>query len=77
MATMTILTVDAILDDPRLAACIEKALDTFGDHQQAMGWLLCPNPALKGLRPADVALRPGGEEDVLDVLGRIDHGIFE
>ena len=68
-----------LIDDARMAPRLAKAIDTFERNREAaIGWLLYPNPALDK-RLVDVPLRDGGDggDDVIDVLGRIDHGVCE
>lgn len=38
-------------------------------------WLNAPNEALEGRTPLEVAQSPGGTEEIVDLLGRIEWGI--
>lgn len=38
-------------------------------------WFHTPLPALGGKTPFEVACSPGGEEEILDLLGRLEWGI--
>ena len=57
--------------DPEVAARVIEVLD---DRGKAASWLSRPNRALGHLTPLRVLAR-GGRQEVLDVLGRILHGI--
>jgi hypothetical protein len=57
--------------DPEVAA---RAIDVFDDRGKAASWLSRPNRALGHVTPLRVLAR-GGRQEVLDVLGRILHGI--
>ncbi|MGE4345646.1 MAG: antitoxin Xre/MbcA/ParS toxin-binding domain-containing protein [Geoalkalibacter sp.] len=53
-----------------------RALEVFGDEANAAEWLTTRIVALGGQTPVDTLLRANGEEEVLAVLGRIEHGVF-
>jgi len=57
--------------DPEVAA---QAISVFDDRGRAARWLTRPNRALGHVTPLRV-LAHGGRQEVLDVLGRIPHGI--
>lgn len=46
-----------------------------GDRDHALDWLKHPNPALAGETPLQRADTATGAEDVLDLIGRLEHGI--
>lgn len=52
------------------------ALETFGDSQKAKSWLATPNRALGSRRPIDLIGSEEGCQQVDEILGRIDHGIY-
>ena len=55
---------------------LDRALSYFdGDRRHALEWLKHPNPALEGDTPLAHAGTPGGAEDVIDLIGRLEHGI--
>lgn len=55
----------------------ERVEQVFGDKTKAMQWIVRPNGALDGAKPLEkAAMSDKGLEDVLTVLGRIEHGIF-
>lgn len=53
-----------------------RALDIFGDEASAAEWLTTRIVALGGQTPIDTLMRVDGEEEVLTILGRIEHGVF-
>lgn len=53
-----------------------RCLEVFGDREIAMRWLESPNLALGTRRPIDLLSAPEGIKQVLDVLTRIEHGVF-
>jgi putative toxin-antitoxin system antitoxin component (TIGR02293 family) len=61
----------------RLARVFASALDLFhGDREAAVLWLTDINIALGGVAPLDFARTQLGAEEVSDLVGRIQHGIF-
>ena len=59
-----------------LARVFTMALSYF-DHnrEHALGWLKHPNPAFGGETPLERADTAIGKEDVIDLIGRMEHGI--
>lgn len=53
-----------------------KAEKVFGDAAAAADWLNSKNTALGGVTPRSLLNTGGGTQSVLDVLGRIEHGVF-
>lgn len=52
------------------------ALSCFdGNREHALDWLKHPNPALAGETPLKRADTATGAEDVIDLIGRLEHGI--
>jgi putative toxin-antitoxin system antitoxin component (TIGR02293 family) len=60
----------------RLARVAWRAVDVFENSEPALAWLKGGNRALGGVRPLDLLDTDIGAENVLDVLGRIEHGVF-
>ena len=60
----------------RLARIAALATDVLGDRERAMAWLRAENRSLGGRVPIDLLDTDLGAEEVEDILGRIDHGIF-
>ena len=52
------------------------ATDILGDRDKARQWLLTENRALNGQRPIDLLDTGIGFEDVMDVLHRIEFGVY-
>lgn len=59
------------------ARVLDATLDLFNqDPQKAEQWLNTPAVALGGIPPSDYAKNPLGQEAVLDLIGRIKHGVM-
>ncbi len=59
-----------------VARVFNAALAYFeGDREHAVDWLKHPNPALGGETPLRRADTATGAEDVVDLIGRLEHGI--
>ncbi|MCR9293382.1 MAG: MbcA/ParS/Xre antitoxin family protein [bacterium] len=52
------------------------AADILGERDKAREWLLAENRALYGNRPIDLLDTAIGFEDVMDVLQRIEYGVY-
>lgn len=60
----------------RFSKVVVVATEILGDRTKARTWLLAENRALRGNRPIDLLDTAIGFDDVLDVLQRIDYGVF-
>jgi putative toxin-antitoxin system antitoxin component (TIGR02293 family) len=60
----------------RLARVVGRARETFEDLDAALDWLKTRNAALSGATPLSLLDTDIGAEDVMDTLGRIEHGVF-
>ncbi len=60
----------------RLARVVERALQVFEDLEAALDWLNSPNAALRHATPLSLLDTDIGAENVMDTLGRIEHGVF-
>ena len=60
----------------RLARVILRAEEVFDALDTAVDWLKSPNASLSGATPLSLLDTDIGAENVLDTLGRIEHGIF-
>jgi putative toxin-antitoxin system antitoxin component (TIGR02293 family) len=60
----------------RLARVVERAEDVFEGLDASLDWLKSPNAALSGATPLSLLDTDIGAESVLDMLGRIEHGVF-
>ena len=59
-----------------VARVFNAALAYFeGEREDAVDWLKHPNPALAGETPLQRADTATGAEDVIDLVGRLEHGI--
>lgn len=60
----------------RFAEVYNSATDLFeGDGIRAMTWLLKPARGLGDRRPIDMVSTTAGAEAVLDLIGRLEHGV--
>ncbi|RII27340.1 MAG: hypothetical protein CXR31_08840 [Geobacter sp.] len=59
-----------------LGGVYERALEVMETREYALNWLKTPNYAFSYTRPLDLLRTFAGGADVLDELGRIQHGIF-
>ena len=54
----------------------DAALSYFdGERHATFQWLGHPNAALEGATPLDRAKTQAGRQEVLDLIGRLEHGI--
>jgi putative toxin-antitoxin system antitoxin component (TIGR02293 family) len=60
----------------RLARVAAGAEDVLGAADKAGQWLQKPNRALRGTAPLDLLDTDLGAEEVMTVLGRIEHGVY-
>jgi putative toxin-antitoxin system antitoxin component (TIGR02293 family) len=60
----------------RLAQVYDMALKVFGSREKAESWLKKPARGLGGKIPLEYADTDLGAHEVINLLGRIDHGIF-
>jgi putative toxin-antitoxin system antitoxin component (TIGR02293 family) len=71
------MTPDEQVVAQRTVAVVARAMETFRDPRNALGWLLDPNGALGGRAPIDlIEDSQEGANEVCRILGRIDHGIY-
>lgn len=53
-----------------------RTLEFFdGNMDNAFDWFMHSSPALGGAKPHDHAVTASGAKDVIDLLGRMEHGI--
>ena len=61
----------------RVATLFDKTLALFdGDLSQARHWLSTPKKALRGNTPMEFADTELGAQEVIDLIGRMEHGVF-
>jgi uncharacterized protein (DUF2384 family) len=58
------------------SAILMRALEVFGDSERAIPWMRESNPALKNETPIRVIQTEAGRREVLNILGRIQHGVI-
>jgi putative toxin-antitoxin system antitoxin component (TIGR02293 family) len=60
----------------RTGSVIDRAIEVIGDRDEAFRWLGTPVPELGFRAPIALASTKAGEKAVLDVLGRLEHGVY-
>ena len=60
----------------RLARVAARAEEILGGREDAVTWLHRANRSLGGHRPLELVRTDAGAELVVDVLGRLEHGVF-
>ena len=53
-----------------------KATQIFGSEEKSVKWLKSPNRALGGISPVQAMSSRFGAEEVMDILGRIEWGVY-
>lgn len=54
---------------------IRRATEMMGDRQKAVEWLSSPRPQLHGKTPFEYA--EDDIQEILNYIGRIEHGVFQ
>jgi putative toxin-antitoxin system antitoxin component (TIGR02293 family) len=60
----------------RVAKILQRAREVFGNAEKARGWMKTRLAAFEGETPLQRADTSLGANQVEDVLGRIDHGVY-
>lgn len=61
----------------RFAEVYKSAVELFeGDHERARHWLLTPVRGLGDRQPLEMVVTSAGTDAVLDLIGRLEHGVF-
>ena len=60
----------------RFARVLAHAMSVIGNIERASEWMLTPNRALGGVKPLDLMDTEAGAEEIDEVLGRLEYGIF-
>ena len=60
----------------RIARLYDRAVEVFGDKKMGRKWLKDPAWALGDITPLELAETELGAQEVDDLLGRIEHGVF-
>ena len=55
---------------------LERAIIVLNDESYALEWFRQPNAAFEGKSPAEIARNEAGAQMVLDLLGRVEYGVF-
>lgn len=58
------------------SAVLVRAREVFGESERALQWMRESNPALNGETPIRAIRTEDGQREVLDILGRIQHGVI-
>lgn len=53
-----------------------RAVEVLGNERDALHWLQTPRFALNNQIPLKLIETDEGQQEVLDLLGRIEHGVF-
>ena len=59
-----------------LMRALSKATEIFGSEENAVKWLKTPNQILDGMTPVQAMSSRFGAEEVMDILGRIEYGVY-
>ena len=70
------LTTDQSERMARIARLLIRAIEVLDGNEQALRWLKAPRPQLGGKAPLDFADTELGCQEVVNLLGRIEHGVF-
>lgn len=62
--------------DERVERVLAKAVHVLGSSENAVSWMERQNRALGRAVPLNLLDSEEGAEDVLAILGRIEHGIY-
>ena len=74
--TQANLTRDEAEKAIQLSAVVAHGLDVFGNEPDFHKWLQLENKALGGVRPQTLLSSALGREQVREILGRIEWGIY-
>jgi hypothetical protein len=64
------------VDMAEIVEIVARAIEVFGDRTKALRWIRTPIPSLGDATPEEMLERDGGIEQVEEVLGRIEHGVW-
>ncbi|MBQ7159406.1 MAG: DUF2384 domain-containing protein [Treponema sp.] len=59
-----------------LMRAYSRAIEIFGSEDNAVAWLKTPNAILNNLTPVQALSSRFGAEEVMDMLGRIEYGVY-
>ncbi|SFQ98422.1 MULTISPECIES: antitoxin Xre/MbcA/ParS toxin-binding domain-containing protein [unclassified Enterobacter] len=72
----TVLTADESERIARLIRVVDATVHYFGNKQDAWNWLKKPVRGLGDATPLSLIATESGAIEVLDLLGRLEHGVF-
>ena len=72
---MAIVTKEQDAVPAEIDRIVRRAVEVFGDRDRALRWMGSPVRALNFATPISVLSDVAGEERVLDILTRLEHGI--
>jgi putative toxin-antitoxin system antitoxin component (TIGR02293 family) len=55
---------------------LARACEALGDPKRAQLWMTNRNSGLNGRRPVDLLDSEAGAREVVDILQRIEHGVY-
>ncbi|MCR4952554.1 MAG: DUF2384 domain-containing protein [Treponema sp.] len=59
-----------------LMRAYSKATEIFGSEEKAVKWLKTQNNVLGGITPVQAMSSRFGAEEVMDILGRMEYGVY-
>jgi putative toxin-antitoxin system antitoxin component (TIGR02293 family) len=60
----------------RFIRALTRASEVLGDLASALTWIRAPNRALGSVPPEELLDTDIGARSVMDILGRIEHGVY-
>ncbi|VGO22494.1 type II RES/Xre toxin-antitoxin system antitoxin [Pontiella sulfatireligans] len=70
------LTADQSERMARIARLLARAIEVLGNKERALRWLKAPRSYFDGRPPLDFADTELGSQEVFNLLGRIEYGVF-
>ena len=70
------LTADQSERMARVARLLNRAIDVLGTKERALHWLKAPRSYFSGKPPLDFADTELGSQEVFNLLGHIEYGVF-
>ena len=68
--------LESSLSDTAVAEVVARAIEVLGSKARTMAWLRTPLTGLNGRTPLQATANAEGRQEVEDILGRIEHGVF-
>lgn len=82
MRTLSRLKENDFLPEPAaevvlsIVRTLKKATEVFGSEQAGIRWIKTPNVALGGMTPFQAMKNRFSAEEVMNILGRIQYGVY-